>query len=540
MTEYLTLIHDHWRSTRKYYLFSFAVAFVMYYFVLVPVLNKEIGVGPPYPASQTLHGWLMVPQGVWVLLLLIASGDNDNLSLRLPRYLMRLPVGTWKIVCARLTFGALTNTLFALVCYSVASLVLPERLDHYGFRPSPVLILLWPLAYLSIQAYAWCFGSMGIIATLTSFFACFVAWNGIFYDFQFDASNYEHYTPAGVVLLIAISFFVSILGIGLQREGRAIKLPMRSTTGRTTVSSNALDSDTFASPAHALRWYQMRDQSTLYPKITIPFAVGLFLIFYFNDPNAVERPSDFFPLAIYFAISFCSLIVGTMMLFRGWGRLMKKDGIFLFVRPLTSMELITARWEANAKAILLTILPLAAIAAIALSFDTTLTAESNIYAFAATRFPEPAILFFTLSVVVMFCAVIWGTLWIENLIGMCIIGFSIAVLFTGFVEITGIGPQHIETYGWVTAIIAMFLTILTLFIVSLKRNLISMKHLKFVLTVSPFVCAGAFVITNLVSIQDGEPMEVSSLPFASIILIMIVVAPLITGPAITQWARHRK
>lgn len=540
MNEYLTLIHDHWRSTRKFYLISFAVAFVMYYLTLAPVLNKEIGVGPPYPAPQTLHRWLMAPQGIWVLLLLITSGDNDDLSSRLPRYLMRLPLTTWKIVCARLTFGVLTNTLFALVCYSVTSLFLPERLDHYLFRPPPVLILAWPLAYLAIQTYAWCFGSMGIIATLTSFFACFVAWNGIFYDFKFDPANSEHYSPQGMTMLIALSFVASVIGVGLQRKGRFSDLRMPTLLKRTTASPDTLDSDSFNSPAEALRWYQHREQSNIYPKLAVAFSLLVFVAFIEDSNSEKSPPSDFLPVAIYLGINIASYIAGTMMLLRGWGKLLKKDGIFLFVRPVTSMEMVTARWEANAKAVLLTVVPLFAIALVALFFDTDLTDEGNIYTFLANHFSTVTITFFACTVMFLPCAAIWGTLWIENVMGMCVVIGVILIPVTFVGALLGIHPEELEVYQWVATVPALSISFTVLFAINWRKKLISVKHLSIALALTPFVFAGTYAIIKFDSALDGAPLDTSVLIIAFPALMILIVLPIITGPVINQWARHRK
>ena len=110
MGEYLALVYENWRSTRGFYLFClwFGLygAFSMWIFAQIQPERFDWGTDS---SAESLVVLFSMSQVVWLFMLIAASGELNDLKFTIPQFHLRLPVSTWKLVAARMSFGVLSN-----------------------------------------------------------------------------------------------------------------------------------------------------------------------------------------------------------------------------------------------------------------------------------------------------------------------------------------------------------------------------------------------------------------------------------------------
>lgn len=350
MGEYFALIYDHWRSTRTYFLFC-----VFFSGMCTVLMWQSI-----HPAEsewvmelygEDLLGWLYFTHLIWLFLIIVASGEANELKFTMPQHLLRLPVSTRKLVLARMSFGVLSTLSLALIntmlLRAFIGSTLPDTILVYG------LFLFWPLIYVLHQAFAWSVGSTGILPTFILYFCLLVTFGSIWDFSNLDLVEIIAYSPVWISISILFCYFISVLSVKRDRQQRQQKFNLRSFFRNESVAPTIeiLDPDGFASQREALRWFHRREQLSFFPKTVIGASLLYYLLFAFGIQDLTsQRISPIF-LCIYFGVSTGAFITGTVMLLRGWGTLLKKDKAFLFIRPATTFELISTRWDSSARTV---------------------------------------------------------------------------------------------------------------------------------------------------------------------------------------------
>jgi len=506
---------------------------------------------------------------VWVSVLMLVSAQDDELKLTFPRYLTRLPVSAWKLVAARMSFGMVSSFVLALGGTSLTYALFDPEMDHD--LPFYTQLVACPVAYAVLQAVVWWVGPAGFVKTVAVIFGVPSILGFVFAFFRldtyipFESFDWEQYegigVSAGASIVITLSFLAGAAAITQHRKGRFLGLEIIPSSWRRNASSTTDLSETFASKVEALRWFHYQRQAGLLPKILLVMFIGILLFslfgFYLDEWRLKNPPPSLNAFQVYFASSVMGAVIGALalaillvasiFLLRGWGPLFKKDGVFLFVRPATTMELITARWESSAKAVVLGGLPLFAIFVAALFLDVhTLpngVDERSSFGHLASQHPVYLILLMGAAAIVYLCVTLWASLWIENAVGMCIIAACVIIPMESYAALVENEPDNFEAYEFRLAGIAVFAALAFFFFATWRNRLLSVKHLLILLGLAPIVGIGYLAIANLQWVLMSIPVDERYLTTLLTVLpaiMMVVIAPIITGPAIMQWARHRR
>jgi len=596
MQQYLALIYDQWRSTRMFFMVAIAIGLIPCLGTYLFLMGRDDHLESEYNLYKFYAiGGLRVAHLFWLFILLSASDDDDDLKLTLPFYLMRLPVRAWKLVAARMSFGVMSNLVLAIAGTSLYYALFDETMEQA--LPFFSLFIAFATAYIVFQPVVWWVGPAGLVPTIIALVAVAVGipWSvttvGDFWGFdvetahffgnlfsklgaiftllisfivgnhlQFNPRELDDYAAIGIAVTALLSFVVALAAVAQHRKGRFRGIAVPKVVRRRIRSGESDISQTFASKSEALRWFQSRHQFNLYPKILIAMFTGvLFLILAFiflnyrrNDssPPSIQEIWDNFGgnaiSSILVSVFLGTILSGIVLLFRGWRSLYGRDGIFLFVRPATTMELATARWESSVRAIVIGLLPLFGVALGVSFLDVQrlpdgageTTTIGNLMSFHSVHLG----LLLGAAAVLYGCAVIWAVLWLENILGMFILGASVFIPITSLSALMVARSDFVELYPYRIAGLVIFTVLSLFFIFDYRNQLVSVKHLLTVFVLAPIVAIGYLAVTNQQAIWNQEPLgKIHLMQLTTIFpfIMMVVLAPVITGPAIVHWARHK-
>jgi hypothetical protein len=471
---------------------------------------------------------------------MIASGDNDELKLTMPRYLTRLPVSTWNIICARMSYGIASSLILALTFTTLFYALFDSTMERE--LPFTTFLVIWPVTYVLVQAVVWCVGPAGVVATLALVgFEILV----LRLAFGFDGFNVENYSPQEVAIVILVSAITSIVFLDQYRKGRFTEASWAQSFARSAQGEGTDLSETFASKKKALRWFQYREVANLFPKLVVLISILSCLLHLAFNRQEIP-PGYIVALTIYWGSVSATVLVGIVALFRGWSRLMKKDGAFLLTRPATTMDLIAARWEANAKAVVMTIIPVMLAAAIVFLTPQTLYTDDpayenvNYFAYMSEQLSGGLVILMVVAAVISLCIAMWALLWIENIMGLCGIGAVVAIVFASLGHLAGFEPDDLEAPGFVTATILITATTMLLAAVAKRKNLLNTKYLILLLALIPVIGVGVLMSTQGNALVGQYPIDKNSFLIALPLVMSVVVAPIITGPLLMDWVRHKR
>jgi len=605
MKEFATLLYEQWRSTRMLFATAVAVSFAPF---LVANLFMLGSATIPSFARETLlffaNAGMFVAHLFWLFMLLVPPGDDGSLRSSMPRYLTQLPVSAVKLAAARMSFGILSSctlclvgTLFVYISFATATEM------TYPFIG---LLLGYSTAYIVFQAIIWWVGPAGTVPTVAVMIGVVVGVPWMLYEityyFGLDAYDYveipsnqffiDQFAALGISVVAILSFLFRIdfsgpfhpadkdnfiaLGVGLtmftcllsgavalaqHRKRRFLGLAAFFAFWRRDRTLNSNLTETFSSKAEALRWFQYRHHARLYPKILAAMFSTIFLlmvspylfIHWLGEeriPPLREAQQIFTYTLMVTAV--CTVILGTFLsgiifLSRGWSPLFKKDGVFLFIRPVTTKELITTRWESTAKAAVIGLLPLIVVTVIVSFLDGTrpsdgVVLESTFEHF-ANRHPIHLILPMGVAAAVYLCVAAWSFLWLENILGMFIVGACIIIPMESYAAFVENEPDNFEMYGFALAGVALYATLSLFLFSNWRKEVLSVKHLLILIALTPIIGTGFLAVANLeelfLGVPGGEP-KLATLWIVLPWMMMTAVAPLLTGPAIMHWARHRR
>jgi hypothetical protein len=506
-------------------------------------------------ATSCLHfGHLL-----WISFLLFAAGDDDDLRLSMPRFLMRLPVSAWKLVAARMSYGLA----------STAALALLSTITYYGLfegrmvqaLPFRALLMIYPVLYAMLQSAVWCIGPAGIAPTIAVIAFGSLIPNGIFFRFGFSPFDSNNYSLPGIGAAITISFLAAGVAVEQHRKRRFAFMESFSALVSRRRSGRAHEATRFASKEAALRWYEHRRQWRLFAPIlfTLFFAAlaGRALLYSWMSPQTFAKMPGYYVRAyyanwvqygVYTGLTVASLLTSGLFFFRSGRPLYTKDRMFLFSRPVTVETLAAARWEAGAKSIGFALLPLFVIEVIACSMDvrwggydpsTGETKWDTMPALLAENYPIYLIVLMTIAALASIYGAVWAVLWFENVLAIGLV-FA-AVAFTvenvpAFQETDRIVRSNYELR--ITSAIIL-VVLLPAAIAAVRKHLVSTKHLYALFGLAPIFGIGMFLVLNADSIVAERPIDFSVWSTIVPLYLMAVIAPLVTTPLITQRARHR-
>lgn len=539
MKQILALIYDQWRHTRWFFLtaLGFGVFFCVV-FCMDPRSDAQ-GLKVLIDELKPILGMVHIS---WVIVLLILSGDFSDIRLTLPRYVTRLPVSSWKIVCARMAYGIATNLILAVTFTGILYTVFDARLEQeIPFQTYPII---WSMDFVLLQATAWCIGPFGFVATIGAMGS--VAWLS-HRLFGFDGATIREYSAAEISGIILVSLIASTVSIHQSRKGRLNDFSWRNLLPANTSKEGADLSNTFASKKEALKWLHYREVTNFVPKLVVVHSVLCFLMFSNIDWDGRSWQVSL-AVGLYVGVNAAMIAIGLVALLRGWGPLLKKDGAFLLTRPVTTMELITARWEANRRAVLQTVPPFIVCAAILFLASPLVVYSGGSGSEVETTFTYLSFqllsfrkIFLCAAAILSMCVIMWAMLSLENIIGFSIIGGVVAIVVA---SIWGLfwnpASPAVEDFGFVTTAILIWATLIALYANLKRKNLLNTQYLLTALALIPVIGVGVMLATQANALVGDYPPDTMDLATAMAFVVPIVIAPIITGPLLMDWVRHKR
>lgn len=559
--EYASLMYVQWRSTRKLFIVAVAVGISSCLGTYAFSLRSGSITRQDYDTfAGVAIGGLHAAHLLWLMFLLLASGDVDDLRLSMSRYLMRLPISAWKLVAARLSFGFVTILGLALASTLTYYALFDARMERA--LPFSTFLVIYPTLYAMLQAVVWSFGPAGIGPTIAAICFGSLVPNGLFFDFHFAPFDVNEYSWPGVAATITMSFMASGLVIEQHRKGRFSFLETFPWSLPRSRIFSTQPAQTFVSKKAALRWYAYRSQWRIFPPImfTLFFALVVLHLFWLPelpDDARYEIPlNQIFALyaellltAFYYSLIAATALTGGIFLFQGWRPIVTNERVFLFVRPVTIKTLTEARWESGAKAIAYGVVPLILIAVVALFLDLRpgpynpvegRPDQGNTFTILAQNYPIYTVILMTILAFASLYAAIWAGLWFENILIIGSVFGPVALFVESLPALRNMEPVLRSNYEFRITSILVGVVLTFAAVAGLRKGLVSTKHLLFVLGLAPAVGIGFYLYLNMNPIIEQTSINRSILTTIVPLYLLAILAPLITTPLVTHWARHRR
>lgn len=481
---------------------------------------------------------------VGILGLLYCHSDARDIELNIPSYLLRLPVRTFDLVLFRMGYGLLCVALIGIWGSGVQYLLFGEKMEVIFTFWTPMLIGV--TAFALLQALAWCIGGSGFGVIVTALIInLLVDW--LVFDFDSELGDMTGTMTGDAVSLVAISFLAAYVGVRTRRrEGfdvsRALG-PLFSIFAR----DRGVDRAPFASPEEAMRWFEWRRQGRMLPTIVLCGSIVFSIIALAQLPAALSGQypwntamtiySVAIAMAFYTALGATALFFGSYTFFQNQRIQLGAQKTFLFIRPVSTKDLASARIAATLRSVLITVPPFVIVCAITVFFAARSDDLNGFPGFVQERIGlEGAAI--AVLLLLGFTAAIWCAQWFGNILASLAILAGPAILFSILFE-AGIVSE--ATGNIYTARIFSAIAIpgcVYLFYLAHRRGHLKTKHALIAVATLPFLLTGWFTFMNWDNILNAEPYEFTRiahiLPFA-----ILPILPFATVPLIMQYARHR-
>ena len=489
---------------------------------------------------------VIIPIGLVVIALLYCHSDERDLKMTMPAFLLRLPVRTIDLVVFRMSYGLLCVGVIAIWSAGVQYLAFGAAVEaHFAFW-TPFLIATTMFAVL--QALAWSFGGNGILALLVGepVFLLFAIWLGWELPTQpFDASRY---TAARVLGTLAGSFLVAYAGVRIRRrDGLDISAIPNGLFSRLARHRD-VDRPPFASPEEAMRWFEWRRQARMLPVLVL--AGSLFLgsvVLTVVGPGfgqsswstTLAFASGPVSVAFLNALGITAALFGAYCFFQNHRLQTGPQKTFLFIRPVSTKTLATARVVVALRSSVASLVPLVLAYVVTVLLMARLEDSTGM----------PAVIESSTGLgglgvaAVLLCgalAAVWCLQWFGNVAAfLSLLGVGSAVLWvmSGFddTRLVPVSPPAL----WIGTFM-LFAGCAYLFFAAFRRDLVEKRGLLIALAALPFLFIGFSTLLSLDGYADGGFLRIWA-PIRSRLLAFAVLplAPLATVPLFMHLARHR-
>jgi len=486
--------------------------------------------------------------GLYMLGSLFAFGDDKDLQLDMPKYLLRLPVNTSTLVVCRMGFDVLSIALLAAVGMGIHHVALDfdiTSIDPFGETVATFTTLL---AFL--RMVAWGIGKSGPVFTIIGGGILYNILNQVFERFDLWPLAIDGYLVTFTLLSIACSCAVSILFVHLHRSGTLAFMEHLGESVFGNYRSVDAELPPFTSKSQAMRWYETRRQARVYPGLAIGFFLFIFLFGAIKDIPALITPFDY-PLEIQlviigeilFVTATGALIVATFLtsgifFFQNQRTYAGGAKTFLFTRPATTNTLANARLTALFRSLVITMIPFLIIAATVYYVDTQST-ESSTFRGLIDSYSGVEGAVIVALVVVGSMAGLWSVLWLSNLIAFFVV-FALCTMpleyFPMFADIHEITRGE---YALRATAIAVFCLVTILTLVVQRKGLLERRTMIFTLVALPVLAASFLASVNYENIGEGRAIDYAFLTYTVPAILLLPLTPLLTTPLFLNWARHR-
>ena len=493
---------------------------------------------------------LVMAVGLGIIALLYCHSDERDLKMTMPAYLLRLPVRTIELVGWRMSYGVVCVGVIGIGSSVVRYLFFGAAVEAEFAFWTPVLIGTTTFAML--QALAWSVGAKGLVAFLlvNPVVLLLAVWLG--FEAPPDSFDPSRLTAGRVVFTLAVSFLVAYAGVRIRRGGgfgiSAIPAGLSSMFARDT----GVDRPPFASPEEAMRWFEWRRQAQVLPVLVLggSLFLGSGALMLLDRMNAGEPTGRTLLAGVsggLVAAEFLNALWITAGLFGAYCFFQNQrlqtglQKTFLFIRPVSTKTLATARIVVALRSAVVSLVPLVLACAVAVMFAARSEDTSGLPAVVERNMGLGGIGIAVLLLSGMLAAV-WCLQWFGNVAALVtLLGVGSAVLWV----VSGFDALRMESYlapmlGLGTLL--LFAGCAYLFYMAHRRDLVAGGKLLMALGALPVLAVGFSALMGWETFVNGgrlfwAPMD--SGPLGLLAFAVLPVAPLATVPLFMHWARHR-
>ena len=491
-------------------------------------------------AGVTMAG-IVLAYILGVFMLLYCQSDASDLRLNMPAYLLRLPVRTTGLVALHMGY----NLLFIAVLAIISSVLFHALFSGtYAEAPFWVPLYIAVTVLACLQALAWCIGGTGMAVALTAF-VLYILVNWLTFQFRDSMPDVLPYLNLVTLSVVGFAFVAACVGVALHRRGA---LDFGELLGRILPAlrgRRASDQRPFASADQAMRWFDWRRQGRMLPFIAIPLSIltSTVAVARIGVSNVGEYPlrtlmaayGETVVLYFYISLVFSAMFLGALFFFQNFRLQTGPQRAFLFIRPVTTKALASARVAGALRSVLVSMVPLAIAGAVAIVLAAWSTVAGGLSGFVDQHMGIGGTVIALLSLIGIF-AMVWCVQWFGAMVAL----FALWLVSTIFVEVLDVFyPVNRVSYAlWLTGAIAIA-GCAYLFYKAHQLGLLDRKSVRIGLIAWPLLAAG--FLTRLIwgHLIDGQPYDFTYLSQTVFVAAALPIAPFATVPLIMHWARHR-
>lgn len=509
---------------------------------------ESVTINDKIVATEISYAGITIALSIYVLGLLFAFGDERDLRLEMPRYLLRLPVKTVTLVFWRLSYDVVSMAALAFV--SMMSFRIFFDTETGNLMPFWGFITTFTWVVAALRAVSWAVGRAGPVLTTLFAATIYVSVYQILEGFGVRPFDSDTRMAVFALAVVSCAFMASIVTIGEHRKGRLEFLDELGDSFSGPRRHRSSDLPPFGSQAQALRWYETRRQTRIYPGLVFTLFAGIFVLGALKDVVAFITPYDFsfevvlvvlgevILVTLYGSLAIGTLLCSGIFLFQNQRAQLSGAKTFLFIRPASTKSLALARLVAFLRSVAVTLIPIVLLTVLVFAFDLGSSENSTFRGFIDHHWGWDGLVIVGLTLVGV-ATMLWVGLWLGNILAFLIV-FSLPTMvieyFPMFSEI------HEFTRGVyalrVTAVLGLG-TAIVLFVAAKRRGLLEKWSMASALVALPFLAAGFLMCLNANNMSDGLAMDYSYLGYTVPALILLPIAPLLTVPLVMDWARHR-
>ena len=493
--------------------------------------------------------------GAYVVALLLWAADDRDLQFDMPRYLLRLPVKTGTLVTCAFGWDVISTAALAGASMVVFTLFfegqLEARMPVWGF------VMVFPTMMAFLRVVTWSVGRSGPAVGIFAMVALTVAGYQTLNSFGYWPTRADAYLTKFSLTFIGICYVLAYAIIRWDRKGKLTFLEnlkdfipgKAAKAGRDGRAELALP-PRFSSADAALRWYETRRQTRLFPALVVILFAGIWVLGALRDWLAMTEPFDYSNTVvlvvlgeILFVTANASLAIGAILssgifLYQNQRALLGRGRTFIFVRPASTRALASARLRAVLGSLVTVLIPVIMVWLVVFFLDMQSTERSVFRPFIDEHFGLTGIVIAALCLVAV-AAAAWTSLWLANgvafmlLLAIPTIALEYTPFFSGVEEITR-GYYAMRA----VSVLALIATI-ALFVLAWKKNLTDYRFAVAAIVAVPVLGAAALTIANLHNLSQGTYIDYGYLTNIVPAVVLLPLLPFLTVPLATKWARHR-
>ena len=498
---------------------------------------------------------VIVTHGFGILALLYCHSDERDLKMTMPTYLLRLPVRTIDLVVWRMSYGLLCVGVIGIWSSGVHYLFFGAAVEAEFAFWTPFLI--GTTTFAVIQALAWSVGGDGIIVVFLAnpVVLLLAVWLG--FEVPCDQFDPSRYTAGPVLSILAVSVLVAYAGVRIRRSGFDISRKLGALSSMFA-RDRGVDRPPFASPEEAMRWFEWRRQGRMLPVLVLggSLFLGSVALTLLDRANVGQSPestmlvaySGLVATAFSNALGIAAALFGAYCFFQNQRLQTGPQKTFLFVRPVSTKTLATARVVVVLRSVVVSMAPLVLACAVAVLLAARSEDPAGLPAVVENYMAHRllgghAVTLGGIGVAVLLLfgmlAAVWCLQWVGNVAAfVALLGIGSACLWVvcGF-DYTRLEPFWPPILGIGT--LMLFAGCAYLFYMAHQRDLVERSGLLMALAALPLLAVGFSTLMGWESFVNGGPFFGVPMDSGLLAFAVLPLAPLATVPLFMHFARHR-